>query len=310
MHAVNRTLYWTVDTFLAPPCIYQSFPLKPFEEKGTSQSMNGKSTFYVITRVIIQVWLFGIFLYLFGEPAVERYLDEKVMVVTSTRETGGTEAPALTIVAIKQDTQTGWKRKLSGTNYIRSFCSELDSDKSIIGCIEENTYNISEISQGVAIGLPGSSISNVIKGPWIEDFTYSPMGRTYTLNITKKLRYASLTDGILRIGLNKSLEYHVFIHDLNFFYATSNPESEAPSVRKTVEKGAIPKYYPFALTEVVELDVHHDRCDDNPYYNFGACVKESFGKRVGCKTKWNYFVNSDLQFCSTFQHYRFDHVNT
>lgn len=159
----------------------------------------------------MQVWLFGIFLYLFGEPAVERYLDEKVMVVTSTRETGGTEAPALTIVV----TQTGWKRKLSGTNYIRSFCSELDSDKSIIGCIEENTYNISEISQGGAIGLPGSSIENVIKGPWVEDFTYSFMGRTYTLNITKKLRYASLTDGILRIGLNKSLEYHVFIPEVS-----------------------------------------------------------------------------------------------
>ena len=73
--------------------------------------------------------------------------------------------------------------------------------------------------------------------------------------------------------------------------------------------GAIPKYYPFALTEVVELDVHHDRCDDNPDYNFGACVEESFGKRVGCKTKWDYFVNSDLQFCSTYQQYRFDHVN-
>ena len=62
--------------------------------------METKGAISVILRLIVQIWLFGMFLYLFGEPAIERYLAKKVMVVTSTRETGGTEAPALTLIAI------------------------------------------------------------------------------------------------------------------------------------------------------------------------------------------------------------------
>ena len=285
---------------------HQPFLLRPFKEKENPQSMNGKSALYITSRLVIQVWLFGMFLYLFGEPAIGRYLDKKVMVVTSKRETGGTEAPALTIIAREPGTSIGWKKNMSGTNFIDSFCGGLSRSQSITGCIEENTYNISEISQSVNIGLPGSSgYSNPIKESWIEDFTYSPMGRSHTLNMTKKLRYKSLTDNILRITLDKRLEYYVFIHDLKFFYTTSNPESEAPSVRKTVEKDTIPIYYPFALTEVEEMDVPHDPCNDNPDYNFRACVKESFAKKIGCKTRWDYFENNNLQPCTTIQQFRF-----
>ena len=76
-------------------------------------------------------------------------------------------------------------------------------------------------------------------------------------------------------------------------------------MRKTVEKDTIPIYYPFALTEVEEMDVPHDPCNDNPDYNFRACVKESFAKKIGCKTKWDYFENNNLQPCTTIQQFRF-----
>ena len=95
----------------------------------------------------------------------------------------------------------------------------------------------------------------------------------YTLNITKKLQYDSLNDSLLRIKVDNTLDYYIFIHDLKYFYATSNPESEAPSVRKTVFANELPFYFPFALTEVEELDVHHDRCNEDLEYNFKDCVK-------------------------------------
>ena len=59
----------------------------------------------------MQIWLFGMFLHLFGKPAVERYLDKKVMIVLSRRETGGTEAPAITVVIKREETGTSWKKK-------------------------------------------------------------------------------------------------------------------------------------------------------------------------------------------------------
>ena len=57
-----------------------------------AESMNSKSAIYVSLRLVVQLLLFGMFLYLFGEPAVRRYLDKKVMVVTSRRESGGSPA--------------------------------------------------------------------------------------------------------------------------------------------------------------------------------------------------------------------------
>ena len=268
--------------------------------------MNGKSAIYVSLRLVVQLLLFGMFCYLFGKPAVERYLDKKVMVVTSRRESGGTLAPAVTIVVKRTDTGTAWKKKTFQTNaFVSSLCSEPDENQSIIDCIEENTYSLSEISQSVNLGLPLPGVpSNVVKDPWIEDFIFSFMGRIYTLNITKKLRYDSLADGLLRIELEPNLSYDIFIHDPKFFYATRNPESEAPSVRKALNPAELSYYYSFALTEVEELDVPMDRCNNDPDYNFRTCVKESFAMKAGCKTKWDNFGHNDLQSCTTIQQFR------
>ena len=265
--------------------------------------MNSKHALYVALRLIVQLLLFGMFVYIFGKPAVERYLDKKVMVVMSRRETGGTPAPALTIVVRRNDTGTGWKKEVSwGKDYVSALCGEPGQDQSIIDCIEENTFEQSEISQSVYLGL--GAFSKEVKDPWIEDFTYSFMGRTYTLNITKNLRYDSLTDSLLRIGLEPNLMYDIFIHDPKYFYATRNPESEAPSVRKAVNPAELSYYYPFALTEVEELDVPKDPCNNDPDYNFRACIKESISRKADCKTKWDNFGQNKLQPCSTVQQFR------
>ena len=254
----------------------------------------------------MQLLLFGMFLYLFGKPAVERYLDKKVIVVTSRREGGGTPAPALTIVVRRTDTGTGWKKETFQTKlFVESLCGDTDKNKSITDCFEENTFDLSEISQSVNLGLPVPGVSsNGVKDAWIEDFTYSFMGRTYTLNITKNLRYDSLADSLLRIGLEPNLTYDIFIHDPKYFYATRNPESEAPSVRKAVDPAKLSYYYSFALTEVEELDVPKDRCNNDPDYNFRTCVKESFSGKAGCKTKWDKFGHNNLQPCTTIQQFR------
>ena len=161
--------------------------------------MTGKGALFLILRLIVQIWLFGMFLYLFGKPAVERYLDKKVMVVTSRRETGGTQAPALTVVVKRKG--TSWKKEVAPRSEFRGFvdhlCGDPSLNQSLIDCIEENTFDLSEISQSVNLGLPGV-FSKVVEDSWIEDFSYY-FGRTYTLNITKKLRSDSLADGLLRI---------------------------------------------------------------------------------------------------------------
>ena len=101
--------------------------------------MNQQSALFLALRLIVQICLFGMFLYLFGKPAVERYLEKKVVVVTSRRETGGTEAPAITVVVVNRNL-TSWKKEVPSSEIHGLACGEPGPNQSIIGCIEESTY--------------------------------------------------------------------------------------------------------------------------------------------------------------------------
>ena len=48
-------------------------------------ALNWNSSFKVISKLILQLWLLGIFLHIFGLPALKRFNDNKVVVVTSSR---------------------------------------------------------------------------------------------------------------------------------------------------------------------------------------------------------------------------------
>ena len=94
------------------------------------------------------MWFFGLFLHFFGYPAVKKYQEKKVLVVTSRRETEGTPAPAVTIVAIRRKTRTGWKKD-GWARFVETFCKDANTAKTIVSCIEQETYNLSEILKSV-----------------------------------------------------------------------------------------------------------------------------------------------------------------
>ena len=64
-----------------------------------------------ILKIVIQLLLLGLFLYIFGVPAVTKFLDKKVLVVKSRQNSKGTPAPAVTIIAHNKETQSGWKER-------------------------------------------------------------------------------------------------------------------------------------------------------------------------------------------------------
>ena len=74
-------------------------------------------------KFLLQILLFALFLHFFGIPAVARYQEKKVLVVKSVRDTGGLEAPAVTIIVKRNTTLTGWKTELLvGNNPVEKFC--------------------------------------------------------------------------------------------------------------------------------------------------------------------------------------------
>ena len=95
-----------------------------------------------IFKIIIQLLLFGLFLYFFGEPAFRQYLDRKVLIVKSRRDTKGIPAPAVTIVALNRTTQCGWKEEcqLGCAGIVQTLCNDANSTDSFANCIQKYTY--------------------------------------------------------------------------------------------------------------------------------------------------------------------------
>ena len=112
----------------------------------------------------------------------------------------------------------------------------------------------------------------------------------------------SLSENAFKISLKRNVknEHEVYIHDPVFFYITRNPESGHPNIWMHIDiarKGSF--MYSIALTEVEELNVPDDPCNENPKYNFRMCLKESLLRRVGCKTDWDAGILGDLPPCGT-----------
>ena len=108
----------------------------------------------IILKIITQCLLFCFFLYIFGVPAVQKFLDKKVLVVKSRRDTKGTPAPAVTIVVRNDETNSGWEAKgqLGSVGFVQTLCSNANTTNAFANCIQKNTYNKSELIRNVRIG--------------------------------------------------------------------------------------------------------------------------------------------------------------
>ena len=111
-----------------------------------------------ISKLILQLWLLGLFLHFFGLPALKRFHDKKVIVVTSVENTDGIPAPAITITVIGAKNGNGWKTQGAIRKFVTKHCKKAKSTNAIIQCIKRQTYNLSEISSGIKMGLGPSVV--------------------------------------------------------------------------------------------------------------------------------------------------------
>ena len=266
--------------------------------------LESKGALQTIIKLIIQLWLFGLFLHFFGQPAMKKYQEKKVLVVTSRRGTEGTQAPAVTIVVNNKNMKTGWKKE-GWTGFVKTLCKDANTTEALVSCIENQTYDLMEITTRVTSGAAIKDYANEVIDPnWIEDFPHTYAGRTYTLDLPIKLKATPSPDSMLRIGLNISFHFEIYFHDPKFFYVTRNPEPGHPCIRHFVDSQELPYVFAFALTEVEELNVPHDPCNEDPNYNFRMCIKEASSKIVGCRTKWDHGQDKDLPLCANITQFK------
>ena len=206
------------------------------------------------------------------------------MVITSRRDTGGLEAPAITIATRNPDTGIGWRNASSASGYIIQTVCNFSTSQDMENCIIRHTFEQNELAQNVLLGLKTrrSIMNSSNDSLWTEDFTISWNGRTYTMNIPDKIGPNDMTDQLF-ITFDPKLDTNkIFLHDPGFFIQNDNPNG-IPSLNTRVHpKNSKSCFYRLGLTKVQELDVAEDPCNTDIDYNFLVSITCS-QKIVQCR---------------------------
>ena len=202
-------------------------------------------------KPVLQLGLLAVFLFYFGLPAVERFRERKVLLVSSRRASGGILAPAITIMARNSQFE-GWRNVEPPHSYdiIERKCS----NKTIEKCIHDNTFNRSELVNDVLIGFDERKSLIATENLFSEDFTFPFVGRTYTLNNSLRLSPGRVHDQLF-ITFKHGKNYTIYIHDQHFFVPNDNHDGVPLITEKLYGDTDENYFYRLLLTEVEELDL-------------------------------------------------------
>ena len=242
--------------------ITKKFPV----QKMCSLSLGecGLAQLTIRSRLILQMLLLAIFSYFFGLPAIEKYLRGEVLVVESSKDTGGIPLPAITIV------ERGVK------NHLHISCFK--QNNSIEDCIESNAYNLSDILEEVVLGFAKRKTLFLPEKMVSEEFPVSWAGRIFTLNIPLRIGPNYDEDQLFLFLSQKFIQ--IMLHDPSYFIFNTNPFGLPTVSTKFDVKTSFSHFEHLAITEVQEMDMPSDPCNGDQGYNFNLCVRTSIARQV------------------------------
>ena len=239
-------------------------------------------------KILLQLGLFLVFLFDYGLPSIYKFLEEKTIRIKSRKETGGIEAPSITIAARTPNTGLGWFNKsediIHDHDSLRHQCKGFDD---IVNCIRNQTYEQSDFVKDIVIGYEAKVSLLTSESSLVEDFTNVRFGRSYTLNPDRRIGPDYKKDEIILI-LDPNLMYSVILHDKKFFLMSENPYGIPSIYIKIDPSGTFGPLYTIDVTLHKNLNVPDSPCEEDSEYDFSLCVKESLSKKIGCR----YYVSN------------------
>ena len=201
-------------------------------------------------RIFLQILLLATFLHFFGLPAIHKYNKKEVMVLETIKDTDGIPLPALSLMFSKEATETHqFKSCYDGLNV------------SIVDCLKTSTSNVSAILKKVLFGYEKRRTIFLGENNVSETLATSRTGLIFTLNLPLKI---GPDDSETQFFLFLSPTFvYVMLHDPNFFILNDNPYG-LPTVITVFDAATMySHYHRIALSEVHELDIPTDPCNDH-----------------------------------------------
>ena len=218
-------------------------------------------------RLLLQILLLATFLHFFGLPAIEKYQKKEVMVVETTEYTDGIPLPAITLL-FSYDAPENQKYRS---------CYHLNV--SVEDCLETNTPSVSSILKKVLFGYEKEETLFLGENEIIGDLAAARAGPIFTLRLPG-LKIGPNDDETQFFLFLAPTFVHLMLHDPNFFILNNNPYG-LPTVTTAFDAATMfSHYHRIALSEIRELDLPTDPCNNEQSYDFNSCVRRSLATQV------------------------------
>ena len=145
-------------------------------------------------------------------------------------------------------------------------------------CLETNALNISNILTKILLGFEKRETLILGENEIFGDLAGSWAGRIFTLRLPLKI---GPNDEETQFFLFLAPAFvNVMLHDPNFFIFNDNPYG-LPTVTTIFDAATMfSHYHRIALSEIQELDLTSDPCNNDQSYNFNSCVRRSLARQV------------------------------
>ena len=134
-------------------------------------------------------------------------------------------------------------------------------------CIDKNSFNQSELINDIFLGWNRVSVLGredlIVEG-------FAAIGRRakyFTVNVGDKIGPDSHKDQLfLELFYNNDCD--IYVHDPRFFTLSSIPDALPALKRQILVNKTESHFYTLVMTEIEELDIAQDPCNNDEKYNF------------------------------------------
>ena len=256
----------------------------------------------------IDLFLYGLllalFMVFFGIPSVQKYQNKETIFLSSQKLTNGIEAPAVTIIALNNNTGYGWKTESDQTSsimgrYTNTFlldhCKEINQT-DLETCISEDSFGLTDFLATATLGMTDSSEGKLNRSSWKEDMDATANGRYFTWNPQQLI--TPVPEHFMFMTLFKNFKFFIFVHDIDFYFISTSPLGTAIALWEFDGSSMTHHYQELTLIKHKRLNLDHQPCEEAKDYRFTTCVMESLAAKIGCRRPWDNWTRKDRAICT------------
>ena len=205
---------------------------------------------------------------------------------------GTVPAPAVTICTVNPETGAGWKSdknvQTTATGFKDKYaaCEGFD-DHTLLDCINAKAYDLDDIMMDSKMYVDIDLQAKELPGSFTTDLTWPLFGKCHTY---LQDRMSSQLWNLTLPPLSKAFDYRLLLHDPQFYFLTTNPKAFPGTdlLLPKQEKNSTDIVFVQNIEIIKHKLLKHETntCDENPLYDFSACLRNAVNKAVGCNLPW------------------------